>query len=128
MAGRPEVNAIEIGFVVYTVKDVDRARAFYEGTLGLKESHLFGEGEMTWIEYDIGPSTLALACGVPGSEPSPNGGQVALEVEEFEAAVQRIKEDGVTIVHGPMETPICRMLIIRDPDGNTLIIHKRNAG
>ena len=128
MSDKPEVKVLEIGFVVYSVKDVERARKFYEGTLGLKETSFFGEGDMSWIEYDIGPGTLAIACGVPGSKPSPNGGQVALEVENFDSAVQRIKEDGATIVHGPMETPVCQMLIIRDPDDNTLIIHKRKAG
>ena len=127
MGDKAEVRAIEIGFVAYSVTDVERARKFYEGTLGLKQTMCFVEGEMTWIEYDIGPGTLALACGVPGSEPSPNGGQAALEVEDFDAAVQRIKEDGVKIAHGPMETPVCNMLIIRDPDNNTLIIHKRKA-
>jgi predicted enzyme related to lactoylglutathione lyase len=26
-----------------------------------------------------------------------------------------------------METPVCRMAVIADPDGNHLIIHKRHA-
>ena len=29
---------------------------------------------------------------------------------------------------GPMDTPVCRMAMILDPDGNSICIHKRNTG
>jgi catechol 2,3-dioxygenase-like lactoylglutathione lyase family enzyme len=49
----------KIGFVAIPVTDMKRAREFYEGVLGLKESTRFMDGK--WIEYDIGDDTLCIA-------------------------------------------------------------------
>src|SRR5262249_55613185 len=43
----------KIAFTGIPVTGMKRARAFYEGVLGLKVSGEFGEG--VWIEYEIGP-------------------------------------------------------------------------
>ena len=122
------MKAIEIAFTGYPVTDLKRARAFYEGTLGLTATSVFGNDETAWVEYDIGPGTLAIANGMPEWKPSPSGGCAALEVEDFEAAMNTIKQDGVVILQGPFETPVCNMTVIADPDGNALVIHKRKPG
>jgi predicted enzyme related to lactoylglutathione lyase len=49
----------EIGFVAIPVTDIKRARAFYEGLLGLQKSGEFMNG--LWIEYGVGKDTLAIA-------------------------------------------------------------------
>jgi predicted enzyme related to lactoylglutathione lyase len=117
----------EIAFSVYPVTDLKRARAFYEGTLGLKATTAY-EGDGTgWIEYEIGPGVLAIGAGAEQFKPSPNGGSVALEVEDFEAATRELKESGCKFVIEPMEFPGCRMAAILDPDGNTITIHKRKT-
>jgi catechol 2,3-dioxygenase-like lactoylglutathione lyase family enzyme len=53
------MKAKRIAFTGIPVTDMKRARAFYEGVLGLKVSSEFGEG--VWVEYEIGPDTLAIA-------------------------------------------------------------------
>lgn len=121
------MKVIEIAFVGYPVTDLKRARAFYEGTLGLTVTSTFGDENTAWVEYDIGPGTLAIGNGVPEWKPSGQGGVAGLEVEDFDAAVAKLKEDGVTIHHGPVETPVCRMVVIADPDGNSVIVHKRKG-
>jgi predicted enzyme related to lactoylglutathione lyase len=122
------MKVIEIAFSGYPVTDLKRARRFYEGTLALVQSHVFGDAETKgWIEYDIGPGTLAISNSVPEWKPCGDGCVVALEVDDFEAAMARIKEDGVPIVMGPEETPVCRLAIVSDPDGNSVIIHKRKS-
>ena len=122
------MKVLEIGFVAYPVTDLKRARKFYEGTLGLQVTSTFGDEEKAWIEYDIGPSTLAIANGMPEWKPSTDGAVAALEVEDFDAAIEQLRADEVRIVNGPVETPVCRMAIIMDPDGNAITIHKRKAG
>jgi catechol 2,3-dioxygenase-like lactoylglutathione lyase family enzyme len=52
------MKAKKIAFIGIPVTDIKRARGFYEGVLGLKVSGEFGEG--VWIEYEIGPDTLAI--------------------------------------------------------------------
>ena len=121
------MNVIEIAFAGYPVTDLKRARKFYEGSLALKPSRTFGDDNSAWIEYDIGPGTLAISNMAPDWKPSSGGGNVGLEVDDFNAAVKRLKADGVTFLSGPFETPVCHMLIVADPDGNSVTIHKRKA-
>lgn len=121
------MKVIEIAFSTYPVTDVARAREFYEGVLGLKATVDQDLGESGhWIEYDIGPGTLGIGK-YESWKPSSNGCTVGLEVDDFDVAVAEIQAAGVTVTMGPMETPICHMLMISDPDGNPLIIHKRKA-
>jgi len=121
------MKVLEVAFAGYPVTDLKRAREFYEGTLGLTASHVFGDETTAWVEYDIGTSTLSIGNGAPQWKPSPGGGCVALEVEDFDAAVLRLKQHGRTFYMEPIETPVCRMAIIADPDGNSITIHKRKA-
>jgi predicted enzyme related to lactoylglutathione lyase len=124
------LQVIEIAFSSYPVTDMPRARAFYEGLLGLKvteETDNTANNGGHFIEYDIGPGTLSIGK-YPGWEPTPQGGTVGLEVEDFDVAVESVKVAGVTVTMGPMETPVCHMLMIQDPDQNPLILHKRKPG
>ena len=121
------MKVLEVAFAGYPVTDLKRAREFYEGTLGLTASHVFGDETTAWVEYDIGTSTLSIGNGAPQWKPSPGGGCVALEVEDFDAAVLRLKQHGRRFYMEPIETPVCRMAIIADPDGNSITIHKRKA-
>jgi catechol 2,3-dioxygenase-like lactoylglutathione lyase family enzyme len=119
------MKVVEIAFVGYPVTDIKRARKFYEGTLGLKPTQVFGDDEKAFIEYDIGANTLAIANGAPDWKPFGGGGSVALEVEDFDAAIARLKQDGFTLKVEPFESPVCHMAVVPDPDGNLLCIHKR---
>jgi len=118
----------EIAFSCYPVTDVHRARAFYENVLGLVVSHETDMGEQGhWVEYNIGEGTLAIGRS-SGWKPSSDGCTVALELEDFDAAVAAVGVAKVPIRMGPFETPVCHMLMISDPDGNTIILHKRKPG
>src|SRR3981081_950027 len=88
----------EIAFSVYPVTDLKRARAFYEGTLGLKPATAYGGDGTGWVEYEIGPSVLAIGAGSEHFKPSASGGSVALEVEDFAAATRELKEYGNPLV------------------------------
>lgn len=113
-----KVNSI--AFVGIPVTDMGRARDFYEGVLGLQS-----DPEMTgerWTEYSIGPGTLAIACIGDEWKPSDEGTSTALEVENLEDAKARLKERKIAFEE--VDSPVCRMAVIQDPDGNKLIIHK----
>jgi len=114
----------EIAFVAYPVTDIARARKFYEGVLGLQPNAPVQSDTQKWIEYDLGPGTLGIGCS-PQWQPSEDGPSVALEVEDFEAAVATLREHDIKPIIGPMESPVCHMVTIRDPDGNKLTLHKR---
>jgi catechol 2,3-dioxygenase-like lactoylglutathione lyase family enzyme len=117
----------EIAFSCYAVTDMTRARAFYEGILGLKATmdHELEDGH--WVEYDIGAGTLAIGVA-QGMSPSMDGCSVALEVEDFDKAVAELQAAKVEFNFGPIETSVCHMAFVRDPDGNSVGIHKRKPG
>ena len=122
------IKVNEIPFIGYPVTDKQRARDFYEGVLGLKleSGNDFPDGY--WIEYAIGTGTLALSnFWKPSAEPS-MGPAVGLEVENFDATVADLKARKVPFAMEPLETPVCWMAVVTDPDGNSLFIHKRKPG
>jgi catechol 2,3-dioxygenase-like lactoylglutathione lyase family enzyme len=121
------MKVVEIAFVGYPVTDLKRARAFYEGTLGLKLAHFFGDDTTGWAEYDLGGGTFSIGNGAPDWKPAPGGPCAGLEVADFPAAMARLKSAGVRFYKEPFETPVCHMAVIADPDGNSLLIHKRKG-
>jgi predicted enzyme related to lactoylglutathione lyase len=122
------MKVTEIAFTGYPVTNLKRARQFYEGVLGLTVSTIFGDENRAWVEYDVGPGTLAIGNIAPEWKPSPNGGSVGLEVDDFNGAVTRLKQHGVTFSVEPMESPVCHMAVVSDPDGNSVTIHRRKVG
>ena len=118
----------DISFFAYAVSDMKNSRTFYEGVLGLTpNSEYDGSGNPNWVEYDIGNGTLGIGCAPGMWDPSPKGASAALEVDDFDAAVETMKEKNVAIIMGPHEFPTCRMVVIADPDGNRLTLHKRKT-
>ena len=112
----------DVAFTAYAVTDLERARAFYEGVLGLRPT-LLKEG-MPWVEYAVGPATLGIGVSEKW-KPSRDGASIALEVEDFEATIAELKQKGVEFEMGPLETPVCHMAVLRDPDGSKICIHQR---
>ena len=109
-----------IAFVGIPVTDMKRARAFYENVLGLQpDPEMTGEH---WTEYSIGEGTLAIACVGEQWKPSNEGTSAALEVENLEEAIARFEE--LKIAYDKVDSPVCHMAIIEDPDSNKLVIHK----
>jgi len=119
----------EIAFTAYAVSSIPKARAFYEGVLGLTPSSEYpikDENEKEgWVEYNIGSGTLGIGCSPDFWKPSQDGASMALEVENFDEAVAYVKEKGVPIVMGPNDFPSCTMIVISDPDGNKLTLHHK---
>lgn len=116
----------EIAFTCYAVTDMARARDFYENVLGLKPTTVTESEHGSCAEYEIGAGAFAIGKA-PGWNPSPEGASVAFEVEDFDAAVAKLKEAGVPFKMEPFPTPVCRMAFVLDPDGSAICIHKRHA-
>ena len=112
-----------IAFTMYPVIDMARARRFYEETLGL---HAAREFEGQWVEYDLDGGTFALAnMVVYGLTPSAtSGGSIGFEVEDVDDLVTTLKRKGTTIKLEPLSTPVCRMAVVLDPEGNAITLHQ----
>jgi predicted enzyme related to lactoylglutathione lyase len=120
------ISITEIAFCCYAVTDLPRARAFYEGVLGLRPAQIVDLPGGQWVEYELGANTLTIGSA-PGWNPSPDGCSVALEVADFAAAIAHLRANNVKFRLEPFPTPVCQMAMVFDPDGNTVCLHKRNA-
>jgi len=122
------INITAFAFTAYPVTDLARARAFYENLLGLKPAATWGDATQGWIEYELGDGCLAISnFSADKWKPSADGASLALEVADFPAAVAALRAAGVRFLVEAVDSSACNMAIIADPDGNSLIIHRRNA-
>ena len=107
-----------IAFVGIPVTGVRRPRKFYEEVLGPAVSEEMMGGK--WSEYAVGDNTLAIANVGEQWKPSYQGTGAALEVENFDEAIKRLRNQGIPFAGDPFETPCCHMAVVQDPDGNKL--------
>jgi predicted enzyme related to lactoylglutathione lyase len=110
-----------VAFFVYPVTNIQRARQFYESTMGLKLEH---EYNGHWLEYNIQDVTFAITDWLEGASPCHTGPALALEVAHAESLFHFLKDNNVPILKELFETPVCYMGMIADPDGNGIIIHQ----
>ena len=109
-------------FVLYEVNDLDRGVAFYRDVLGLK--FVWRNDDFKFAEFDVSQTTLALMVPEDGRKVTP-GGMVFIAVDNVASAVDELRAKGVTILFGPIDTPVCEMAGILDPDGNRVGLHHR---
>jgi predicted enzyme related to lactoylglutathione lyase len=110
-----------IAFTFYPVKEMARARHFYEQELGLKVTEAYGE---KWIEYDLPGGCFALSSMVAELRPSDHSGAIAFEVDDVNTLTAHLKNKGYRIILEPTQTPVCRMSVVSDPEGNSVILHQ----
>jgi catechol 2,3-dioxygenase-like lactoylglutathione lyase family enzyme len=111
-----------VDFVSFLTQDIKRAKAFYTETLGL-EIESEGESDM---EFSCGQVTLDIfdpsSIGQPFA-PSPAG--MALRVPDVDAARAELEAKGVVFDGDTIETSVCKQAWFKDPDGNSLMLHRR---
>jgi predicted enzyme related to lactoylglutathione lyase len=111
----------QVDFITVPTRDMARAMAFYTEVLGLATSRR-SEGE-------VETPNVTLSFWNPeedGEEFLPNPAGFALRVEDVETAVGEVRAAGAEVM-GTVDTGVCRMGFIKDPDGNTVILHRRYA-
>jgi predicted enzyme related to lactoylglutathione lyase len=116
-----------IAFTMYSVRDMAKAREFYEKHLGLTLGHDY-EGK--WVEYYPGGNgCFAITSMVPQVKPSArHGGSISFEVDDIEATVKELEAKGVKVAAKTFSTPVCKMAYLLDPDGNSVGLHQKHPG
>lgn len=111
-----------VDFFSFLTQDIKRAKEFYAETLGL-EIETEGESDM---EFRCGQVTLDIfdpsSIGQPFA-PSPAG--LALRVPDVDAARAELEAKGVVFDGDTIETSVCKQAWFKDPDGNSLMLHRR---
>lgn len=121
---KPRVKGL--AYVSHQVSDLDRAREFYQGVLGLKST---GSYAGTWEEYALNGVAFAVW---KASDMTPEyfrklkvTGALAFEVEDIETLYETLKAKGVQFLQAPVTNDNhCKTAYLTDPDGNIITLHE----
>lgn len=116
-----------IDAVYYMVKDLARARKFWEDVVGFVPTYVSESGDWQGAEYEM-PTGQTFGIGKNGDVPWQQSGGMMLSVHDVAETAQRITEGGGTVVMAPMDTPVCIMAWCIDTEGNTFSLHHRKDG
>lgn len=122
------MEAKAVDFVYYTVSDISESVSFYRDTLGLDAESV--DEDLGWAEFAVPPTTIALGQSNPQIPVTPGEGGVgvSLAVDDVEAAVDELREEGMTVMMDPVDTSVCDMAMVGDPDENPIMLHRRHDG
>jgi len=105
---------------IYTVKDFDRALAFYQG---LFEREPATSMPGTWAEFAFADGS-AFAIGKHENFPWEAGTTILFAVPDVAAAAELVRKLGGK-AEAPGESPVCFMSFAEDTEGNKLVLHRR---
>ena len=113
----------KLDFIGVPSTDVERSRAFYVDTLGLRPDpnarFEFWAGETCFGIWE--PARLGMEFA-PQKNAHP-----ALHVDDVPAARAELEAKGVEFAGETLDTGVCHMALFTDPDGNDLMLHNRYA-
>ena len=111
-----------VDFVSVLTQDIPRAKAFYGDVLGL-EVESEGESDM---EFRLGQVTLdVFDPSSIGQQFAPSPAGIAIRVPDVDAARAELEAKGVRFDGETIETSVCKQAWFKDPDGNSLMLHRR---
>jgi len=115
-----------VDFVAVPTHDLDAAVEFYGATLGLPRSVFMKD--RNFAEFETGNLTLSVIDAEKmGLEHHAVRSGIALHVDDVAAARVAIEERGASFNGETLDTGVCHMAFLDDPDGNLLILHHRYA-
>jgi len=115
-----------VDFVALSTRDLPKAVDFYEKTLELPRSVYLEE--RNYAEFETGNLTLSIInAEAMGMEHQVRGHEIALHVDDVEAARRTLEGRGVEFRGDTLDTGVCHMALFNDPDGNPLMLHHRYA-
>ena len=100
------------------VRDVEKARKFYESVFGWKFEKWDGPMDY-WLISTGDRSREGIDGGMSAGEPNLTDAQLTLDVESVETSVAAVKEHGGSLVREKRAVQgVGWMAVIADPDGN----------
>jgi predicted enzyme related to lactoylglutathione lyase len=115
-----------VDFVAVPTHDVVVSAEFYGETLGLRRSAYMPE--RNFAEFETGNLTLSIIDAEKmGLEHHRTRHEIALHVDDVEAARKTLEGRGVQFKGDTFDTGVCYMAFFDDPEGNALMLHHRYA-
>ena len=111
-------------FYSVPVQDMERAKAFYRDTLGMRSP----DWDAGWPEIETGNVSLYLVDPTAiGAHFVPHVSHVALQVADVAEARAELEAKGVQFQGDIRDSGVCHMAFLKDSEGNQLMLHRRYA-
>jgi predicted enzyme related to lactoylglutathione lyase len=120
------VTITGVDFATVFVQDYRAAVEFYGQTLGLE--HSVDYGKMPGGEFEAGNLTLQVVeASAVGQKFRASTHPIAFHVGDVEATRGELESKGVSFLGETIDSGVCHMAPLSDPDGNVMLIHHRYA-
>jgi catechol 2,3-dioxygenase-like lactoylglutathione lyase family enzyme len=118
------ITVERVDFISVPTRDRERSKAFYTETLGLPLERETPAG------FEVQAGQVTLGVWEPESMdfpfmPTPN--PLALRVPDVKVAREQLEAVGVEFRDEVIDTGVCHMAFLHDPDGNAIMLHRRYA-
>ena len=119
----------KLAFIAQPCRDLDGAKAFYGGLLGLAHDGDFPG----WAEFTTPDGAIVALDTYSPKEMQHPSPYMALETDDLDGELARLAAAGVTVAKEawtntePGGAEGCRMAVILDPDGNPILLHQLAA-
>jgi predicted enzyme related to lactoylglutathione lyase len=114
----------EIAFVAHPTADMTSAKQFYTDVLGLKLDSEYGE---SWAEFATPDGKVIALHGYPIEGDQQMAPYVALEIDDLDTEMERIRATGSSILRDITDHGTCRMALLADPSDNIFMLHEMSA-
>lgn len=108
----------KIAFVSHPTRNMAASRKFFGTVLGLAQTAGY---EDKWCEFDT-PDGKTIALDT--FSPTDKGPYLALETDNIEKELARLRKRGVPVVMDIMDNKVCKMAMIQDPNGHSMMLHQ----
>ena len=126
LRGAIPIRAVD--FAMYCARNPKKTRAWYQKIFGFPRGEEWNE---FWSEFATEPVTFCLngpnkSRDAKWSWHGPPA--IAFAVENIHQAATICRKRKIRILKGPVETSVCWMLFITDPEKNRIVLHQRKDG
>ncbi len=118
-----------IAWTAYPGKNVANLLAFYRDVLGLRVDRAHpSEDRAQFVEFDLGNDHwFTILPEEFLGRPAGSGSGVVFEVDDIDAALDRVRERASSADEKAADHPGCRVASFDDPEGNKVGLHQHKS-
>ncbi len=125
MLGMKSLRDASIAVVSVPVADPEQAKAFYVDKLGFELIRDDASTGLHWVQVRPSPASPSLTLvNWFASMPAGSLRGLVLRVDDLDATYDRLASAGVEFQSPPQDRPWAREAVLRDPDGNELVLQQ----
>lgn len=117
---------IKVQYTTLIVNNLEESVAFYRDALGFKEGYHVELGPMGRITLMKSADDGAYVELIESDQYDKGFYSIGTDVDDLDAALEHLTQQGVKIVRGPSESAVGKMAFVKDPNGISICLIEHN--